>query len=82
MSVFYNGRDDMLKLKCDSCRKIVDLYKGETDRLLAHDWIHEHGRKTIKIKDIWINVCPACKEAIEAKHRERFIESIEGEFRK
>lgn len=76
MSVFYDRHSDMLKLKCDCCRKVENLYKGETDRLLAHDWIHEHKWKTIKIKDIWINVCPICREAIEAKHRERFIESM------
>ena len=76
MSVFYDRHSDMLKLKCECCRKVENLYKGETDRLLAHDWIHEHKWKTIKIKDIWINVCPICREAIEAKHRERFIESM------
>lgn len=37
MSVYYDNRNRMLKLKCDCCQKVVDLYKNETDRLLAHD---------------------------------------------
>ena len=76
MSVYYDNRNKILKLKCDCCRKVVDLYKNETDRLLAHDWIHEHGWKTIKIKKIWINVCTVCREAIEDEYRKSFIEEM------
>ena len=61
MSVYYDNRNRMLKLKCDCCQ-------------IAHDWIHEHGWKTIKIKKICINVCPVCREALEAEYRKSFIE--------
>lgn len=74
MSIFYDGKRDMLRLKCDSCHKTVDLFRGQTDRLLAHDWIHEHGWKTMNTNKGWANVCPICRETIETEHRKRFIE--------
>lgn len=78
MSCFYDSRRDMLKLKCDCCRKIVDLYKGETDRLLANDWIRKNGWKTIKIGKRFIHVCPECKAAIEKRYREEWLSKNGG----
>lgn len=73
MSCFYDFRRDMLRLRCDCCRKVVDLYKGETDRLLANAWIHQNGWKTIKIGDKWNHLCPDCKKAIEDQYREEWM---------
>lgn len=73
MSCFYDSRRDMLVLKCDCCGKKVDLYKGETDRLLANDWIHKNGWKTIKIVNCFNQVCPECKAAIEERYREEWM---------
>ena len=76
MSVYYNDRKDMLVLKCNGCGRTEDLYKGETDRLLANDWIHEHNWKTVKTNSGWHNLCPDCKEAFYAKRREKYLERM------
>lgn len=74
MSIFYDHRTDMLKLKCDCCKKVVYLYKGQTDRLLANDYCHDHGWKITKKGDRWLHLCPECKKAIEDYNRKKFIE--------
>jgi len=76
MSSFYDHRQDMLKLKCDGCGIIVDLYEGVTDRLWANDWIHEHNWKTMKKDGKWMNICPDCLEAIRNERRTRWAQSF------
>ena len=65
-----------LYLRCDGCGKTVLCCKDQTDRLLANDYIHENGWRTVKRGAKWIHACPDCKAAIEAKKREEFIEEF------
>lgn len=74
MSCYYSEKRDMLMLKCDGCGVIEDLYKGQTDRLLKHDWIHQHGWKTMKYHNRWVDICPDCKSALYAKKREAWLQ--------
>lgn len=76
MACFYNSNRDMLILKCDSCGKTVDLYKGQTDRLLKHDYMRGNGWKTYKHNKRWIDLCPECKTALEQKKRESFLMNL------
>ena len=73
MSCYYSASRDMLVLKCDSCKKTVDLFKGQTDKLLKHDWIRENGWKTMKKNDKWLDICEECKKALEEKKRQEWI---------
>ena len=73
MSCFYQSYRNMLVLKCDGCGITEDLYEWETDRLLANDWIKEHGWKTMKQGSRWINICPRCKKAFEDARRDHWI---------
>ena len=57
MSCYYSHYRDMLILKCDGCGKTVDLYKGETDKCLKHDYIKVNGWKTEKRGNRWIDIC-------------------------
>lgn len=81
MSVFYNTKRDMLMIMCDACKKTEDLYKHETDRLIAHSWIREHGWKTMKKNDKWINICKECKEALENSRRQKWLAENAGGIR-
>ena len=74
MSCFYEHHTDMLKLKCDSCKRIVNLYKGETDRLHANEYCHDNGWIITKRGGRWLHLCPECKKAIEEHNRRKFIE--------
>lgn len=76
MSVYYSKYRDMLVLKCDGCGEAVDLYKGETDRLLAHDYIRTNGWKTTRSNGVWINICPECKKAVQDQRRRSFAEKV------
>ena len=76
MSVFYNSKKDMLQLKCNGCDLTENLYKGQTDRTVAHDWIHTHGWRTMKINGEWQNLCPDCYNALRTKTRERWLGRI------
>ena len=73
MSCYYDSRRDMLVLRCDGCGKKVDLYKGETDRLLCHDYIRENGWKTQKRRGKWENICDECVKAIQDQRRQEYI---------
>lgn len=73
MSCYHDRHRDMLVLKCDGCGKTVDLYEGETDRCLCHDYIHKHGWKTQKKNGRWINICDECVVAVQSAKRERFV---------
>ena len=73
MSCYYNEYRDMLVLKCDSCGEKVDLYKGETDRLLKHDYIKEHGWLSTKMFNKWLDLCPDCRSALRDRNRSIFL---------
>lgn len=73
MSCYYQNARDMLVLKCDSCKVVVDLYQGQTDRLMKHDYIRENGWKTMKLDGRWVDLCPDCKSALYEARREAFI---------
>ena len=77
MSCFYSSYRNMLVLKCDGCGASVDLFKGETDRCLKHDYIREHGWKTYKDKNgKWKDICPKCKTAMEDAKREKWLAGV------
>jgi len=71
MSSFIRHGD--LMLKCDGCGEIILLYKDQTDRLLIHDYIHEHGWKTIKRGMKWENICPDCLKALKEQKRNTWL---------
>lgn len=73
MSVFIDSYPSV-NLKCDGCGLMVCVAKNQTDRLLIHDYIHENGWKTMKLKGEWVNFCPKCKEAYYEKRREKLLE--------
>lgn len=77
MVKYYENRD-MLVLRCDGCGISVDLFRGQTDRCLAHDYIHEHGWKTMKLNKKWVNICPECKKAFYEQKRQNWIERVGG----
>ena len=79
MSSFYDHREDMLKLKCDGCGVVVSLYKNVTDRLWCNVWIHEHGWRTIKKDNKWLNICPECLQALIEERRTKWLQSVVGE---
>lgn len=76
--VKYEARRDMLVILCDGCGLKHDLYKGQTDRCLAHDWIKENGWKTMKHHGQWINICPNCKKAYEDAKRALWLKGMVG----
>lgn len=76
MAIFYSRYTGALMLRCDCCRETVELYKGETDRLLAHDWMKEHLWKTRKVNDKFMIFCPYCNEAINRKLADKIVETI------
>ena len=77
MSCFYSAYTDTLMLRCDVCRKTVSLYKGETDRLLKHDYMKENGWRCQKKEEKWMDFCPDCIAAMEQRRREKCIEQEE-----
>lgn len=78
MSCYYSQYRNMLVLKCDGCGTSVDLYKGETDRLLKHDYIKEHDWQTYKDKTAkWKDICPECKKARADAKRAKWLEEAE-----
>ena len=75
MSCYYNEYKGALMLRCNACGKTEELYKGETDRLLKHGWMKEHGWKTRKtVYGEWIDLCPDCIAAEEEHRRKEFVE--------
>ena len=76
MACFYQAGRNMLVLQCDVCKTVVDIYRGETDRLLANYYIRENGWKATKINGKWMQLCPECKKAMETKRREKFMAQI------
>lgn len=78
MSCYYNSRRMMLVLRCDSCGRAEDIAEKQTDRLLKHEWIREHGWKTVKTTERFADLCEDCKRALEEKKRQDWINSQEG----
>ena len=76
MACKYVINRDMLVLICDSCGRIDDIAKGQTDRLLANDYVHKNGWRTEKMNGKWIHLCPECKKAVEEKKRRIFLDRI------
>lgn len=79
LSVFYCSKTDYLKIRCNGCGLVKKLYKGETDRLLANNWIRENKWQTRKMFDKWIHLCPKCKEALLELKRADFLKKVKGE---
>lgn len=79
MACFYQAYRDMLVLRCDACRRVDDVARGQTDRLLANDYIRAHGWKTTKIGGRWTHLCPDCNEAVREQKREAFLKRLEEE---
>lgn len=78
MSCWYSVRNDMLMLRCDVCRTTVELYKGQTDRLLKHDYMRSHGWRCEKREEKWFDICPECDAAIKQSRREAWIRKEQG----
>lgn len=76
----YKWHSTAIFVKCDICTttELVSGTEGETDRCLAHDWIHANGWKTLKYKGKWIQLCPECKTQFYQHKRNLFFE-VEGE---
>lgn len=80
MSSFVSDGD--LYLRCDCCNKTVLVYKDCTDHTVIHLYIHDHKWKTIKIGDLFHNLCPACIDFIENKKREHYFNTYAKFFLK
>jgi hypothetical protein len=77
MSKYYSRGN--IYAKCDGCGKRELVAENQTDRLLANDYFREHGWKTRKTENGWVNICPDCVSAVYAKRRERWVNSrMEG----
>ena len=69
----YKQHDTAIYVKCDICSitEFVNGTEGQTDRCLAHDWIHKNNWKTVKDKNRWMQLCPICKEQFYQNRRSR-----------
>ncbi len=76
----YKFYDVAIYVKCDACSytAFVDGTEGQTDRCLAHDWLHEHDWKTMKHNEKWIQLCPECKTMFYQRKREKWFGEVKA----
>ena len=70
---FEHYGDYDLFVKCDACGKMELVYHDCTDRCAIHSYVHEHGWKTRKQGDRWVQYCQTCLEELEKAKREKWI---------